>query len=45
MLHVNVRVIEIQAGERVAILQRHIVGLGTDDGLSVRKFLNGGIEV
>jgi hypothetical protein len=29
----------------VAILQRHIVGLGADDGLSVRQFLNGGIEV
>ena len=36
MLHVHIRVVEIQAGERVAILQRHIVGLSADDGLPLR---------
>jgi hypothetical protein len=45
MLHVYVRIVEIQAGERVAILQRHIVGLRADDGFSAREFFDGRIEV
>jgi hypothetical protein len=45
VLHIDVRVVKIDTGERVAILQGHIVGLDTDDGLSVRQLLNGGVQV
>jgi len=45
MLHICVRVVEVDTGEGMTILQGHVIGLNTDDGLPAGQFLNGGIQV